>query len=236
VFRVAVTDGQRPGDLFVPMHWTEQRSSGGRTGLLPGKDRDALSGQPGFKNTPATASPVTPDWTGFLVTQDDPAVTGLLYHTKVRTAAGWLVELAGMGDPAVALDLLPAGDRAEVVDGRRGSIRAAVLADGRLRAALFITRDNSLPPRDWLIAQLAAMDGSSIEVLAGRPATPAPDRGPVICVCFDVGLNTIIDAIASQSLTSVEAVGAAIYAGTNCGSCRPAIAKLLLVEKEVAHA
>ena len=34
-------------------------------------------------------------------------------------------------------------------------------------------------------------------------------------------------AITDQKLTSVETVGKAINAGTNCGSCRPAIARLI---------
>ncbi|MEY4268823.1 MAG: hypothetical protein RLZZ58_39, partial [Pseudomonadota bacterium] len=59
---------------------------------------------------------------------------------------------------------------------------------------------------------------------------------PITCVCFDVGLNSIIDAITRQSLTSVEAVGLAIRAGTNCGSCRPAISKLLALQKEAIDA
>ena len=68
---------------------------------------------------------------------------------------------------------------------------------------------------------------SSTELLAGRPAAPLPDRGPIICVCFDVGLKTIAEAIANQGLVSVEAVGSALSAGTNCGSCRPAIQRLI---------
>jgi assimilatory nitrate reductase catalytic subunit len=125
------------------------------------------------------------------------------------------------------LALLPPGDHAEVRDARRGVIRAVALSAGRIDAALFIARDTSLPSRDWLISQLDAPQASTMELLAGRPAVAAPDRGPIICVCFDVGLKTIIDAIASQRLTSVEAVGAALAAGTNCGSCRPAIARLV---------
>lgn len=36
-----------------------------------------------------------------------------------------------------------------------------------------------------------------------------------------------------QSLTSVDAIGDALSAGTNCGSCRPAIAQILAqVESE----
>ena len=54
-----------------------------------------------------------------------------------------------------------------------------------------------------------------------------PDRGPIVCACFDVGLNTIAEAIASGRATSVAEIGAALRAGTNCGSCRPELAALL---------
>ena len=48
-----------------------------------------------------------------------------------------------------------------------------------------------------------------------------------MCACFDVGMKTILEAIGSQDLVTVEAVGAALSAGTNCGSCRPAIQRLI---------
>jgi len=235
-YRVLVTDAQRRGELYVPMHWTDQLSNAGRTGLLPGKDRDPLSGQPGFKNTAASVVPIVPDWVGFLITTQEPVDADLLYRTKVRLATGWLVELAGSGSTAPALAMLPLGARSEVQDARRGTVRAAVIDAGRLSAALFIAKQASLlPPRDWLIAQLSETKGSPVELLAGHAASPAPDRGPILCVCFDIGMNTILDAIAAQSLTSVEAVGAALNAGTNCGSCRPAIAKLLIPLKEAVN-
>jgi assimilatory nitrate reductase catalytic subunit len=92
-----------------------------------------------------------------------------------------------------------------------------------------------LPDRDWLIGQLAAAESAnSMELLAGRPAAPIPDRGPIVCACFDVGLKTIVEAIGSQRLVDVEAVGRALSAGTNCGSCRPAIQQLIGENKEAA--
>jgi assimilatory nitrate reductase catalytic subunit len=236
IFRTSITDGQRRGELFVPMHWTDQISNGGRADLLPTQDRDPFSGQPGFKNAPAMIEAVTPEWTGFLIMQSLTAMPDCLYWTKIRTAHGWLVELAGSGDTATLSAMLPEGERAEVIDQKRGGIRVAVVKDGQLQAALFITKDNRLPPRDWLIAQLVGSEASTVELLAGRAATPAPDRGPIICVCFDVGLNTILDAITGGQLMSVEAVGGALNAGTNCGSCRPEIAKLLIPQKEAVNA
>ena len=236
IFRVESTPNQRRQELFVPIHWTDQTSGGGRTGLLPGQDCDPHSGQPGFKNTPARIAPYRPEWTGFLVTTDLPALPDCDYWTRIRCAQGWLIELAGNGDTSVLSRLLPTGDRLEMSDPKRGTIRAAVLSNGCLDAALFVSRNGGLPARDWLVAQLGGSDAAPNELLAGRPATPAPDRGPIVCVCFDVGMTTIIDAIAKRALASVEAVGSALSAGTNCGSCRPAIARILQDRKDVAHA
>jgi assimilatory nitrate reductase catalytic subunit len=233
-FRVASAPNQRRQELFVPIHWTDQTSGGGRAGLLPGQDRDPHSGQPGFKNTPAKITPYRPAWSGFLVSRDKTAVPECDYWTRIRTTNGWVTELAGQDDPSAMTRLLPPGERAEMINAQRGVLRSAVLTEGRLNAALFISREGALPPRDWLAAQLAAADPVAFEILAGRPATPMPDRGPIICVCFDIGMTTIIETIAAQTLTTVDAVGKAISAGTNCGSCRPAIARLF--QRDVVEA
>jgi len=124
----------------------------------------------------------------------------------------------------------------EAMDMRRGMRRIVVLDDaGHLVAALFLTRTGVLPPRSWIAAQLGQRAAQADELLAGRAATPAEDVGAIICVCFDVGMKTILAAIGSAGLLSVEAVGAAVRAGTNCGSCRPAIAKMLQPERKVAN-
>ncbi len=234
VFRVAETADQRRGELFVPIHWNAQTSTGGRAGILTGSARDPVSGQPGFKNTPAGVRPYLPEWRGFLVSRVRLPAPACAYWTRVRAAHGWLVEVAGDGDPALLLGQLPPGARAEMIDPKRGVIRSAVIDGGRLQAALYVARGRDLPPRDWLMAQLGAAGVQANDLLAGRPAVAVPDRGPVVCVCFDVGQKTIASAIATQRLSTIDAVGAAVRAGTNCGSCRPAIAGLLA--RDLAHA
>jgi assimilatory nitrate reductase catalytic subunit len=235
VFRAAITAGQRRGELFVPIHWTDQQSSGGRTGLLPRALVDPHSGQPGFKATPARMEKIAHEWRGFLIARTLPERIEAEYFTTVRVRHGWLVELAGNGDPAaLAKSLLPRGERAENADAGRGSLRVAVLDGVRLAAALYVTRSGKLPGREWLIERLAAAEASSIELLAGRSAAPVAERGPIVCACFDVGLTTIVEAIGSQRLVSVEAVGRALSAGTNCGSCRPALARLIGECREAA--
>ncbi len=238
VFRIDFSDGQRQGDIFVPMHWTDMMSGEGRSNRLPGQGADPISGQPGFKNTQARIEPVEPGWRAFLVTRETPAPVGLLYWTRARVAGGWLYELAGEG--VVDADaLLPAGERLEAADHARGMRRIAVLgADGALSAALYVTRSGALPPREWAAGQLGLAEAGYAELLAGRPSTPLPDRGPIVCVCHGVGENDIF-AAATAGAATMDAVGKATCAGTNCGSCRPAIARLLeaalTIEKEAAE-
>jgi assimilatory nitrate reductase catalytic subunit len=235
LFRVAHHPGQRRGDLFTPIHWTDQQSTGGRTGLLPRPLVDPHSGQPGFKMTPAKIAPVAVDWTGFLIVHGEgvPAPQ-CLWATRVAVPGGALFELAGLGDVAALDAALPKGERMEASDPGRGTRRVAVLRDGKLVAALFLTRTGELPSRDWLIAQLSQPQGP--QVLAGRAPGAQADRGAIVCVCFDVGVRAIVAAIRDQQLTDVAAIGAALGAGTNCGSCRPALAQLLAAQtKEAVH-
>ncbi|MDY0958926.1 molybdopterin-dependent oxidoreductase [Sphingomonas sp. CFBP8993] len=236
LYRVSVNTGQRPGELFVPIHWTDRTATGGRTGLLPRPLTDPHSGQPGFKRTPASIAAVMPRWRGFVIlTGEAIAAPDCLWATRIAVPGGWLWEVAGDGDPAQLDALLPKGQRIEATDPARGSRRVAGIAGGRLVAALFLTERGELPARDWLIAQLTAAEVAPT-ILAGRAPGAQVDRGAIVCACFDIGVRTIVTAIRDQQLADVAAIGAALGAGTNCGSCRPALARLLGETQEPAHA
>ncbi len=227
IFRVHFTPDQRRGDAYVPMHWTDQMGSTGRTNRAVLGEPDPLSGQPGLKRSPVHISAVESDWRGFLVTRDKPDLGNALLWSGARITDGWLIELAGLGTIPLST-LLPPGEQLEVFDKGRGMRRIAVRGDGgMLLAALFLTRTGQLPDREWIAEQLGSDTAAASELLAGRPMSPAADRGAIVCVCFNVGETAIRDAIAEQQLTSVEAVGCALRAGTNCGSCRPAIRAIL---------
>ena len=241
IFRVSLSEGQRPGEIFTPIHWTDQMSSGGRTGLLPRPLVDPHSGQPGFKSTPASVEKVAAEWKGFLILRDQ-AATGqpvklpCLWSTRIAVPGGALYEIAGNGDPARLDAFLPKGDRVEAMDASRGTRRIATIGEGRLNGVLFVTRTGLLPSRDWLIGQLL-VEGVGGSVLAARGPGSQPDKGATICVCFDIGLNQIVTAIREQQLVDVPAIGKALGAGTNCGSCRPALANILAQSmQETLHA
>jgi assimilatory nitrate reductase catalytic subunit len=238
LFKAAICESQRRGEVFVPIHWTDCQSTGGRAGLLPSPLTDPHSGQPGFKATPARVERVAVGWRGFLIAREVPDEIPVLYATRVRVNDGWLVELAGRGDPLPLENaLLPKGERIEAFDPGRGEARFAVLAGGRLEAVLMLSKGGRLPSREWLAAQLSAPDvPSATELLAARPAQPREDVGEIVCACFDVGIRTITRAIAERRLVSVDEVGQALRAGTNCGSCRTAIHALLHAGPQLVQA
>jgi assimilatory nitrate reductase catalytic subunit len=144
--------------------------------------------------------------------------------------------LAGVGEPAdwcayVARLLGIDADVAEllVYDDSPGGIRRfAVFAGDRLLGALFVGPGPVAVSRTWASHQLTAVHdrASRACILAGRGGQDAPDPGPIVCSCFNVGVNQIDAAIAAGAMT-VDAVGAAVAAGSNCGSCRVEIKRLI---------
>ena len=233
-YRVRFHDGQRPGEVFVPMHWSGLTGGQSGTGRLVHPLVDPVSGQPAFKNVAARITPVVPGWRAFVLTREPlsaPILASAIYWAQARIEGGWLTEIAA--DGAVDLDgLLPEGARGEAADRKRGMQRIVVQgADGSLEAGLYLTRSGVLPARDWIVRQFARPDAAIVELLAARPSVPAPDRGALVCVCHDVCENDLLTAIGTGS-DNVKAVGEATRAGTNCGSCRTIIASLI---DRIAH-
>ena len=71
-------------------------------------------------------------------------------------------------------------------------------------------------------------------LLSGKSADGLANAGPIVCACFGVGRNTICETITSGARSAAD-IGARLKAGTNCGSCRPAIAKLLIPQQEAVN-
>ena len=57
IARAKITQDQRQGCVFVPMHWTGEMSSHGRVNVLVNPATDPVSGQPELKHTPLAIAP-----------------------------------------------------------------------------------------------------------------------------------------------------------------------------------
>ena len=225
----AVPDpAQAAGECFLPMHWTDAFASSGPVGRLITTRLDPHSGQPELKAEPAALERVATRWRALILAVDPAPPPCAHFWARVPLEHGHGFTLAGWDDPPDPAALLRAraGDgRIEVSDPARGLHRLALLRGGRLVACLFLaTGPAALPERAALAARFPAAD--PLALLAGRTLA-APPAGAVVCSCFAVGLATLRAAIAEQGLASVGAIGAALRAGTNCGSCIPELERIL---------
>ena len=241
IVRALITDRTAPGSVFVPMHWTSQWSNNGRVDVAVAPAVDPVSGQPELKGAAVAVAPYRPVWYGFAVSVAPPdleAVPGLSYWAKARTETGWRIELAGEIPPicweanAKLLFGVPVEtDTLAMSDPKTGTARVVARDGTRTLGALFVARTPVEVARAHVIAGLATLAPEML--LAGRPALDQPDPGATVCSCYNVGVNTIARAVA-EGASSVEAIGAATGAGTNCGSCRPELKALLLPPMQVA--
>jgi assimilatory nitrate reductase catalytic subunit len=238
VVRALLTDRVRPGQIFVPMHWSGEFASAARVDALVPGVTDPHSGQPALKMGRAEVRRHAAAWYGFAVARAKPAPDAA-YWAAAATPFGWRVELADAVRPddwaayARALFDAPGAEVIEFEDAARGTARVALMAEGRVLAALFTAPEPVEVARAHIIA---AFESDPPEMLlAGRPGAAREDKGAIVCACFDVGVNTITGAIARGEVTTVETIGALLRAGSNCGSCRPEL-KTLLANHAVATA
>ena len=117
---------------------------------------------------------------------------------------------------------------ARLSDPREHAISARLTCDGQLVGCLFVGRRAPLPALGLLASLLGRIRSgrSSAKGAARGHRRSAARSGPLICACFGVGLNAIRDAIARRRPPSV-AIGEALRAGTNCGSCLPELKRIV---------
>jgi assimilatory nitrate reductase catalytic subunit len=178
-------------------------------------------------------------WYCFAVTRQRPVTDGADYWAFSRLKGGWRTEFAGHADPEDWLataqvvlgvssgaphELLAYHDRG---DGRH---RFAAFDGDTLAGALFLAREPVAVARTWIgdrLGETFASPRERLALLAGRAGAHDKDRGAIVCACFDVGANDIVEAITRGGCCTVDAVGRALKAGTNCGSCRAEIGRLI---------
>jgi assimilatory nitrate reductase catalytic subunit len=237
--RVQITDSQQLGNIFVPMHWTQQLASQGRMGALVNPEVDPISKQPECKHTPVSIKAYHPAWQGFILSRQELAFSELKYWVKVKGAQFYRYELAGdclVDDWRNYMNhkLSDAGAEnaqwQEYQDSAKGSYRAARFIDNHLETVVFIATDNNLPGRSWLsslFVQSVLTLNERKALLSGRSPQGFADVGAIVCACFNVGEKTLQAAIKEQALKTHQQVGVCLKAGTNCGSCVPEIKALL---------
>ncbi|WP_454849169.1 nitrate reductase [Rhizobium binxianense] len=232
IVRALVTERQARGSVFAPMHWNDQFSGQARIDAVVAPLTDPHSGQPASKNVAVALRPFAAACYGFAVSWARPETPGAAYWALAKAEGGWRTELAFGVEPedwagwcrsafALPADIEPLG----YADHQSGDARLAFFDGGKLLAALFLARQPVAVARNWAVAQLNVFHDDlrkRFAIVAGRPGVGRADPGATVCSCLGVGVNQITAAV-RDGCRSVEAVGKATNAGTNCGSCRAEI-------------
>jgi assimilatory nitrate reductase catalytic subunit len=234
--RVQISEDQRPGSVFVPMHWSDAFAKSARVDALIAPITDPISGQPESKHTPVRIDPYKPLWQGFVLSRTRLDLVDASYCVGSLGVGYWRHEIAGETLPDnwrswVQKAWHGSGDWQEYQDAAMGRYRAACLNEGKLDAVFFIASDQRLPEREWVgnLFGKAVLDTADMSaLLAARPHKGAvSDTGRTVCACFSIGEKTIRQAIKKHGLNSVEEVGQVLKAGTGCGSCVPEIRRIV---------
>lgn len=232
--KVRMTEAQRPGHAFLPMHWSGRFAANAAAGTLSTPLADPHSGQPELKHAPVRIVREETAWAGVLISRRDLRPTGFVHWSRARVQGGWVYEFCGTEKPDQGilltrkfLDVFRRDQLLEYTDRRGLAYRAAVADEsGAMAEALLVAAPDQLPAREWLVSllgsrqPLAAADRHAL--LSGRSPSPLPSVGRIVCSCFNVGINQLASAVAA-GCDSLDAIGKALNAGTNCGSCRSEI-------------
>lgn len=236
IVRALLTERQARGAVFVPMHWNGETAPSARVCTLAPPKVDPVSGQPALKRSGVFVTRNEAAYHGFIVCITKPVDLPFAYWAIAKTDGGHRVEFAGNaptgGWVTWLRESLSLNERLQLsgyIDSQTGDHRILAFDGEQLIAALFVSRGPVAVSRQWAADQLTERhsDPRARSMLAaGRPAPGRPDKGAIVCSCFSVGVNEIT-AAARSGCCSVEAIGEALNAGTNCGSCRPEIRRIV---------
>lgn len=233
--RALISRRQARGSVFVPIHWTDQFAAKARVDLIVPGLTDPHSGQPASKHVPVRIERYNAAVYGFAVLRYKPSGLDLDYWALAKCEGGWRLELAAADERrdwlafAGSLFGSSGGETLVYHDAKARQSRYACFDGVELTGALYLAPEPVAVSRDWLAGQIAGSGNAGqtrASVIAGRPGNGAADRGAIVCSCFGVGAKDIATA-AARGCRTVAAVGQALQAGTNCGSCRAEIREII---------
>ncbi|TXJ10053.1 MAG: nitrate reductase, partial [Acinetobacter sp.] len=233
----------RRGQIFVPIHWNDQVASDARIGAVVNPVVDAVSGEPEFKHTPVMIQPFYGRWQGVLYLRHElqQAVDlndAFTWWVKIQTPQAVRVEIVDRLHSDDVLNKLqnilpfdPIQDEWLIYqDQHLQTLHLVLIRHDRLMAAFYLAPRDFLPDREWVAGLFNRQRLSALQrraLLAGMPIGQGASQGALVCSCFKVGKNTIVNLIQSKNITDEKQVTACLKAGGNCGSCLPEIRGLI---------
>ena len=222
--RVHTSESLRQGQVFLPIHWSDQYASQARVSSLLPSVVDPHSGQPQYKQTAVKVAPLKVKWQARLVCASNVNMQAHSIWHRQSIQNAWHWQMAGQTPVAWQTwlkEVLPEHDDYMQLQGSHGhSLRVAAYLRGQLIAVLWVAE--SLPEVDLeLIQPLLFADKLNsrqrLLALAGRQGM-GMQMDKLICSCLQVTASQIDQAIAKGS-DSLAALKQSLGCGSGCGSC-----------------
>jgi len=230
---VVITDRVAAGSVFSPMHWCTPFASAGRINTVTDRVTDPVSRQPALKHSSVVVRKREFAYYGYMVSRVPAAVERFDYYACARCERGWRTEFAinecdDLTALAEKLLLQEGSETLSLNDQSTGRFSYLAFKESVLTAAIIIDSKPVAASRSWLAGLLAVPfdNNDRHRVLAGLKPPEAGDNGMLVCSCMMVGELEIESAVVNGCYT-VNSVGDATGAGTNCGSCRGDIAAFI---------
>ncbi|MBM7233475.1 nitrate reductase [Enterobacter roggenkampii] len=233
VARVRISDAQREGNAFAPMHWNAEFARQGKVNALVEGRCDPVSGQPESKQTAVRIQPWQPVWQGELYAREGLEMPSSVYWWRKasrltvacdKPLLSWVMEHAS--GRSWQLQVAQTGERSSVLAWHEGQLMLGFWEGTALPALAHTVIEAAFHSPPVLPAERHAL-------LNGQSVGKAMDPGRIICSCFSVGEKAIREAIAG-GCDSVTALGAKLRCGTNCGSCVPELKGLFQDNPEMS--
>ena len=240
------------GQIFVPIHWTQQVASNSVVSNLVSQIVDPLSGQPESKHTIAKLSPIKNIVYGTLLSAVKLDVSPCLYHCEVRQLKGVRYEVAisekidletFVKTQLNTFETSQTGDWSEYKNTLNGDKRFVYTVNNLPIAVYYFSKKPISLDRSWLASllpiSLEAIPPKSLPedhhkrlALSAGYMANAEDKGQIVCSCFNVG-DKQIQPLIDRGVVNVGELGNRLKCGTNCGSCIPELKQMIAIHSEV---
>ncbi|TEW55766.1 nitrate reductase [Psychromonas sp. RZ22] len=235
--RASITQQQKMGEVFTPIHWNKQTAKSANVCHLTNDDTDPVSGQPALKSTQVNIKKWHYHSEAILLTREILDLSLFDYWVKQKVEKGYLYRIADNRTPLVLsenLQSLLKNQQGKTLqfsstdESQQMIYRYAFVQNQQLNNAYVASEQLSTQSLDWLQSVLDLPLDNSIEktlisgIVEGKLA-----QGKIICACKQVGINTITNAIQEQGCYSLDSIKECTGAGTGCGSCLPEIATII---------
>ena len=252
--RVQRSDEVKPAETFMPMHWGSQFMHGlGVNALMPAQF-DKASKQPELKHTAIKLEKVELPWQmtvmrrchdlrllaelRSLLTAFDYATCGLYGRNQqgmvvFRAAHSVVPDASIIAQLDTWLGMVEGAPMLNYDDTKRGISKRILVEHNEVTGVRLIgeqlaaqwlresMQSGAFTPelRRWALAPLSA------------PPTGQKSRGKIVCNCFDVSENEIIDTC--EDGADLQTLQTKLKCGTNCGSCVPELKRLVSLHGKV---